>query len=273
MIEPKNECISVKRQMFLLDLPRSTFKYEARGESNQNQTLMRLLDNEYSRTPFYGVLKWKEFFGRKGFRVNEKRIRRLKNKLGLRTLFPRRKWRGTVDKESQKHPYLLRDMEINKPNQVWSTDITYIKLDGRSYYLTAILDWYSRYVVGWEISKSMGSDFCQTTLMDALRQSSPEIFNSDQGSQYTATGFVNILKKNRIAVSMDGKGRCFDNIRMERFWRSIKCEEIYLKEYNSFVELKKGIGDYIEFYNRSRFHQNLGYRTPAEVYYEGQGES
>jgi len=256
----------MKRQRELLDLPRSTWVYQPRGESDENRLLMRLMDENYAQSPCFGVWKWTEFFEREGYRVNHKRVRRLKKKLGLRTLFPKKKWKSLTDKEHKKYPYLLKDIEIDKPNQVWATDITYVKLDGKNYYLTAILDWHSRYVISWDLSKTMASEFCQTTLQSALAIAIPEVFNTDQGTQFTAEGFINILKENKIAISMDGRGRCFDNIRMERFWRSIKCEEIYLKEYNSFMEMKKGIGDYIEFYNHKRFHQSLGYRTPAEVY-------
>jgi putative transposase len=270
-VELENTGISMRRQCELLSLPRSTWKYEKKGESVENLMLMKIIDENYSRTPFYGVRKWTVFLNLEGFTVNHKRVGRLKNKLGLSTLFPKKKWKSSVNKEHKKYPYLLQELEIDRPNQVWSMDITYIKMEGKNYYLTAVLDWHSRYILGWELSKTMESGFCQAVLLSALNISNPEIFNTDQGSQFTADGFVNILLDNKIEISMDGKGRCFDNIRMERFWRSIKVEEIYLKEYNSFSELKKSIGEYILFYNNERFHQSLDYRTPAEVYFEKQG--
>lgn len=280
MIEPDNPRIPVLRQCWLVELPYSSWKYESKArlkdESEENLHIMRRLNEIYTEHPFYGIRKLSVLLRAEGYSVNCKRVRRLKNKLGLKTLYPKKKWRGMTNKEHVKYPYLLKKLEIVAPDQVWSTDITYIKAGGRNYYLTAVIDWYSRYVVSWELSKTMESDFCQRALNEALNTASPEIFNTDQGSQFTAEDFVKILTKNGINVSMDelkastvyGKGRCFDNIIMERFWRTIKYEEIYLNEDVSFGELWQRIGKYMEFYNTERIHQSLGYRTPAEVYYD-----
>jgi len=244
----------------------STWKYSARGERPENVLLMKRLGELYLKFPFYGVRKLSVVL-----KANPKRIRRLKNKLGLKTLYPKKKLRGTVNTAHPKYPYLLRNLRIAEPDHVWSTDITYLKVNGQNVYLTAVIDWHSRYVLSWELSKTLEGEFCQSALKTALASAKPEIFNTDQGVQFTSERFVSILRERNIRVSMDGKGRCFDNILMERFWRTLKYEEIFLKEYESFEELRESIGRFIEFYNRERVHQSLGYRTPAEVYYADKG--
>jgi putative transposase len=233
------------------------------GESETNLSLMKRLEELYIERPFYGVRKLSVMLG-----ANPKRVRRLKNKMGLKTLYPKKKWRGMTKAERPKYPYLLKNLEIDEPDRVWTTDITYLRVNGRNYYLTAVMDWHSRYVLSWELSKTMEGEFCRTALGNALETGKPEIFNTDQGVQFTSGSFVSMLTNRNIRVSMDGKGRCFDNIVMERFWRTVKYEEVFLKEYDSFEDLRKGIERFIDFYNWERIHQGLGYRTPAEVYFD-----
>lgn len=233
MIEPDHKRISVSRQAELLNLPRSSY-YRwikgGKGETDENLDLMRLIDEEYTRRPFYGSRKMRDYLRRQGYRVNRKRVRRLMRLMGLRSLAPT----PDTSKPAPEHkvyPYLLRGMEINRPNQVWCTDVTYIRLRGGFVYLVAIMDWYSRKVLSWEVSASMEASFCVSALERALRlYPAPEIFNSDQGSQFTSKDFTGTLKDAGVTISMDGKGRCMDNIFIERLWRSVKYEEIYLKD-------------------------------------------
>jgi putative transposase len=226
---------------------------------------MRLLDEQYLQCPFYGRDKHTKELRKKGYPVNHKRVWRLMKKLGIIARIPGpHTSRG--NKEHEKYPYLLRGLEINKANQVWATDITWIPTVIGSLYLVAVLDLYSRFIISWRLSNSMEAEFCIEALEDALSQGKPEIFNSDQGSQFTAERFTRMLKKNQIRISMDGKGRYVDNIFVERFWRSLKYEEVYPKEYESGEEAYFGISAYIDFYNEKRVHQGLGYNTPATVY-------
>lgn len=227
---------------------------------------MRMLDEQYLQCPFYGRTKHTKELRKKGFIVNHKRVWRLMKKLGIisRTPGPHTS-RGNT--EHEKYPYLLKGLDINKINQVWATDITWIPTVLGSLYLVAVLDLYSRFIISWKLSSSMEVNFCIEALEEALKQGKPEIFNSDQGSQFTAESFTRVLKKNEIQISMDGKGRYVDNIFVERFWRSLKYEEVYPREYESGEEAYHGISEYIDFYNEKRIHQGLGYSTPAEVYY------
>ena len=255
------------RQCELLGLPRSSFYYEARPESVYNLALMRLLDEQYVRTPFYGVPRMTAWLRTQGHAVNPKRVRRLLRKMGLEAIYPKR--RLSVKNQSHRvYPYLLRGLEISRPGQVWATDITYIRLRRGFAYLVAILDWYSRYVVAWDLSLSLEAEFCVSTLERALDTSKPEIFNSDQGSQFTSETFTKRLESAGVSISMDGRGRVFDNIFVERLWRSVKYEEVYLKDYCDVREAREGLGRYFRFYNEERLHQSLGYRTPAVVYAE-----
>jgi putative transposase len=236
-----------------------------KGESEYNVELMRLLDEQYTKTPFYGVEKMTECLRNEGHAVNEKRVRRLMRKMGLEAIFPKRK--TTVSSsENRVYPYLLKGLEIVRPDQVWASDITYIRLAKGFVYLVAILDWFSRYVVAWELSISLDPDFCVAALRRALAKACPEIFNSDQGSQYTSGPFTDVLKSAGIQISMDGRGRVFDNIMVERLWRSVKYEEVYLKDYTNPRDAQKQLGLYFEFYNEERFHESLDYRRPGDVY-------
>lgn len=272
MIEPGNEQISVSRQTELLALARSSY-YRwvegGKGEAAENLELMRLIDEEYTRRPFYGTRKMRDYLRRAGHPVNRKRIQRLMRLMGLSSVAPT----PDTSKPAAEHkvyPYLLRGKEINRSNQVWCTDLTYIRLKGGFVYLVAIMDWYSRKVLSWEVSASMEDSFCVSALERALRlYPAPEIFNSDQGSQFTSKHFTGVLKEAGITISMDGKGRCMDNIFIERLWRSVKYEEIYLKEYETVDALIQSLSKYFDFYNQERPHQTFGEATPEEVYRQG----
>ena len=268
MIEPDHPRISVRKQCELLGLPRSSYYREPAGESEENLELMRLIDEEYTRHPFYGSRKMKKYLRELGYKVNRKRVQRLMNLMGLSSIAPRK--RTTVPGEGHKiYPYLLRNLDINRPGLVWASDITYIRLRGGFVYLTVVMDWYSRYVLSWEVSVTMDEHFCVSALERALRlHDKPDIFNTDQGSQYTGAAFTGELKDHGIRISMDGKGRAMDNIMVERLWRTVKYEDIYIKDYETVEDLKKGLRQYFWFYNNERPHQSLGDKTPAEVYFE-----
>jgi len=265
MIEVEHPVLSVRRQCDLLALARSGLYYEPQGESAENLALMRLLDEAYTAWPFYGVRKMTAHLAREGQAVNVKRVRRLMRLMGLEAIYPRK--RLSVPGEGHKrYPYLLRGVEIVRPDQVWSADITYIRLRRGFLYLAAILDWYSRYVLSWTLSSSLDAAFCVGALEEALARGRPEVFNSDQGVQFTSEGFTRILESRGIAISMDGRGRVFDNIFSERLWRTVKYEEVYLKDYADPREAREGLRAYFRFYDEQRPHQALKYRTPAEVY-------
>lgn len=268
MIEPEHTCLSVSRQCELLRLPRASY-YRASvtsGESDENLQLMNLIDEEYTKHPFYGSRKMRDYLRRSGYQVNRKRIQRLMGLMGLQSIAPK----PNISKPAPQHkiyPYLLKGLLINRPNQVWCTDITYVRLSGGFVYLVAVMDWYSRKVLSWEVSTSMEDNFCVAALERALRlYPKPEIFNTDQGSQFTGNSFTGVLKDHGIRISMDGKGRAMDNIFIERLWRSVKYEDIYTKEYVTVDELKKGLRTYFHFYNTERPHQTFDGATPLEVY-------
>lgn len=231
--------------------------------------MMDLLDAQYTETPFYGVNKMTEFLRRQGYAVGRDHVRTLLRKMGLEAVYAK----PNLSKPHPEHvvyPYLLKDIDIMRANQVWSTDITYIRLTQGFAYLTAIIDWYSRYVLSWRLSNTLDSSFCVEALEEALfRYGSPEIFNSDQGSQFTSKDFIGILTRNGISISMDGRGRAFDNIFVERLWRTVKYENVYISGYINIPEARGGLGKYFEIYNTKRFHQSLAYRTPLEVYKGG----
>jgi putative transposase len=227
---------------------------------------MRLIDEQYLRTPFYGYLKMTEYLRqKKEYQVNHKRVYRLMNQMGLRAVAPR-PHTSRPNPEHKIYPYLLRGVDITHCNQVWSADITYVPMQRGFMYLVAVLDWYSRYVLSWEVSNTLDGDFCLLALERALQRGQPEIFNTDQGGQFTANAFTARLEKAQIKISMDGKGRAFDNIFIERLWRTVKYENIYLSDYDTGLDLVVGLADYFDFYNHERFHQSLAYRTPVQVY-------
>jgi putative transposase len=257
--------ISLRRQCELLGVNRSGLYYEPLGESQENLRLMRLLDEQYTRAPFYGSRKMVEWLGARGFDVNRKRIARLMALMGIEAVYP--KPRLSQPGEGHRiYPYLLRGVEVKRVNQVWSTDITYIRMAQGFVYLVAVMDWFSRYVLSWSLSLSMEIEFCVEALKSALRRGRPDIFNSDQGSQFTSEKFTGELAAREIAISMDGRGRCMDNIFIERLWRSLKYEEVYLKDYTSVGEARACIEKYFRFYNQERLHQSLEYRTPAALW-------
>ncbi len=253
-------------QCELLGLSKSTLYYKAKGISEYELKLMELIDEQFTETPFYGIRRMTVALDRMGYKVNKKRVQRLMRTMGLAAIYPKKR-PTRASKDHKVYPYLLRDVKIIRPNQVWSTDITYIRLKGGFVYLVAIIDWFSRYVLSWELSITLESSFCLTALDRALLSAKPEIFNSDQGSQFTANSFTEILLGNDIKISMDGRGRVFDNIFVERLWRSLKYERIYLNDYQTVPEVAEGVGSYFDFYNQRRPHQSLDYMTPAEVHF------
>jgi len=229
---------------------------------------MRLIDEQYLKTPFYGWPRMTAHLRRQGHEVNHKRVQRLMRLMCLQAIYPKR--RTSVAAPGHRvYPYLLRNLAITKPNQVWSTDITYIPMRHGFMYLVAIIDWYSRYVVTWQLSNTLDGRFCLEALDRALAQARPEVFNTDQGAQFTALAFTSRLESAEVRISMDGRGRALDNVFVERLWRSVKYEHVYLYEYALVTELEKGLNDYFTFYNRERLHQSLSYQTPAEVYFAG----
>jgi putative transposase len=265
LIEPAHPDLSVLRQCQLLALPRSSYYYEAQGESEYNHWLMRLLDEQYTKTPFYGSPRMTAWLQQQGHSVNHKRVERLMSGMGLQAIYPK----PNLSKPTPGHrlyPYLLRDVKIERADQVWSCDITYIRMQSGFVYLMAVIDWFSRYVLSWSLSLSLEVDFCLEALEAALGRGKPQVFNTDQGSQFTSDAFTGRLQRAGIAISMDGRGRALDNIFVERLWRTVKYEEVYLHSYESVRQAKERLGAYLRFYNEERLHQSLGYRTPAASY-------
>jgi len=264
-IEPGHPALSVVAQCDLLGLSRSTLYERAAAPSALNLELMRRLDEEYTAHPFYGSRRMTAVLRRAGYPVNRKRVQRLMAELGLAVIYPR-PGLSQPNPEHRLYPYLLRGVTVTGPDHVWSTDITYIRLNRGFVYLVAILDWYSRKVLGWRLSNTLETRFCLDCLEEALQPCRPRIFNTDQGAQFTSTGFTSRLVQAGIQISMDGRGRCHDNIFVERLWRSVKYEEVYPNAYDTPDNAYRGLHQYFNFYNDQRPHQALGYRTPAEVY-------
>jgi putative transposase len=265
-INPTHSRLSVRRQCQLLGLAPASYYYQAQPESPENLFYMRWLDQEYTDRPFYGVRKMTAGLQLQGHAVGPKRVRRLLRAMGLMAVYPKPRL-SLNPLAHQRFPYLLQGVTIVRPNQVWSTDITYIRLQGGFVFLAAVLDWYSRYVLAWELSITLEADFCVRALERALRDQRPEIFNTDQGVQFTSAQFQAPLLAAQVRVSMDGRGRAFDNIFVERLWRSVKYEEVYLKDYRSVAEAREGLHRYFPFYNEKRIHQALDYRTPHHVHF------
>jgi putative transposase len=261
-IEPEHNRLTIARQCALLGLTRSTWYYRPAGESAENLALLRRIDEQYLRTPFYGSRKLSRVFG-----VSRKRIQRLMRTMGIEAIYPKRRttWPAAGHKI---YPYLLRDVEVTRPDQVWASDITYVPLRHGFLYLVAVMDWYSRYVLSWRLSNTLTGSFCLEALDEALGRAKPEIFNSDQGSQFTASTFTSRLESHGVAISMDGRGRAIDNVFIERLWRSVKYEEVYLRDYTDGWQAEASLATYLRFYNEERIHQALGYRTPLEIYRE-----
>ncbi len=266
IIEKTNPTLSISRQAKLLTLSRSSIYYAGRIDPEELKRL-RALDAAYTKYPFYGSrrlqLVLKDDYQIAICREQTQRLMRL---LGIQALYP--KQRTTIPTPGhQIYPYLLRNLAIIRPNQVWSTDITYVPLETGFCYLTAILDWFSRYVLSWELSATLETEFCVRALKSALAKAISEIHNSDQGSQFTSLEYTGLLKTNKIQISMDGRGRCLDNIFTERLWRTVKYEDIYLKRYRTIEETYEGLQRYFSFYNNQRRHQSLNYKTPEEMYF------
>jgi len=268
LIEPGHAELSIRRQCELLGLSRSSLYYEPAEETSENLRLMRLLDKQYTDCPFYGSRRMTAWLVQQGQAVNRKRVQRLLRIMGLEAIYPKPRL-SVAGRGHRIYPYLLRGVRIERPDQVWSTDITYVPLPAGFMYLAAIIDWYSRYVLAWRLSNTLDGLFCQEMLDEALSGGRPEVFNTDQGVQFTAEAFTSRLQSAGVAVSMDGRGRCLDNVFVERLWRTVKYENIYLQGYESVPELEKGLGQYFPFYNHERLHQALAYRTPAAVYGSG----
>ena len=265
LIEPGHVQISIRRQCELVGLNRASYYYQAAKESGLNLELMRKIDEQYLKTPFYGWPRMTDYLHKQGYQINHKRVQRLMQKMGIQAIYPQP--RPKQQRQQHKiYPYLLNEVDIVQPNQVWSTDITYLPLQNGFMYLVAVIDWYSRYILAWELSNTLDGHFCQVALQQALAQGQPQIFNTDQGVQFTATAFTTILEQAHIQISMDGWGRALDNIFIERFWRTLKYEDIYLHNYPSVPDLWAGLQRYFTFYNLERPHQSLDYRTPAEVH-------
>ena len=265
MIEVGHAELSVRRQCELLGLNRSSLYYEAAGETAENLRLMRLIDEEYTAHPFFGGRRMTAWLVRQGEAVNRKRVQRLLRLMGLEAIYPKPRL-SVAGRGHRTYPYLLRDANVERADQVWSTDITYVPMASGFMYLAATIDWYSRYVIAWRLSNTLDGSFCLEMLEEALGRGRPEVFNTDQGVQFTAQAWTGRLESAGVAVSMDGRGRCLDNVFVERLWRSVKYEDVYLRCYEAAPELERGLGRYFRFYNEERLHQSLDYRTPWEVY-------
>lgn len=269
LVDKENKTISLVRQSEMLGISRSSLYYQPTPISEKDKQIMDLIDRIYTDCPYYGNrrIKW-ELNKTYGLRIGRDHARTLMNIMGLQALYPK----PNTSKPGKNHkiyPYLLRGVKIIKPNQVWSADITYVRLLTGWAYLIAIIDWFSRYVINWQLSNTLEIDFCLDCLNRALDDNKikPSVFNSDQGSQFTSVQFTDILNQNRINISMDGRGRCLDNIFVERLWRTVKQENIYLNDYQNILETKNGLNQYFTFYNNQRRHQSLNYETPAQIYY------
>lgn len=265
MIDGKH-ALPVKRQCQLLDLNRSSVYYQPVGVSDEDLRLMRLVDEIHLKRPFYGSRRIRDDLQDLGYSVNRKKVRRLMRQMGIMALYPKANT-SRPGKGHKIYPYLLKGLRIDRPNQVWATDISYIPMARGFVYVVAIMDWTSRKVLAWRVSNTLDADFCVDALEEAIsRYGAPDIFNTDQGAQFTSDAFTGVLKTAGIRISMDGKGRWVDNVFVERLWRSLKYEEVYLKAYETVAEARLGIGEYFRFYNGKRRHQSLNRRTPDQVY-------
>ena len=259
--------MSIREQCRLLGVSRSTLYSRPRGAKAEDLLVMRRLDELYTATPFYGVERMTAALRRDGLRIGHNRVRRLLRRMGLETLYPKPRLSVPGGPEHQIYPYRLRGLRLDHPNHVWSADITYIRLSQGFVYLVVLLDWFSRYVLSWSLSATLDAWFCVQALREALRTARPQVVNTDQGCQFTSGAWLAELTAAGVTISMDGRGRAFDNIFTERLWRSVKYEEVYLKDYGAVDEAREGLTAYFGFYNTARPHQALDYRTPAEVHF------
>ena len=273
MVEPANTNLSVGKQCRLLSISRSSFYYRPKGETALNLALMRQIDEQFLETPFFGVRQMTWHLRNEGHQVNEKRIRRLMRLMGLMPIYQKPDT-SKAAKGHKTYPYLLRGLRVDRPNQVWCADITYLPMRRGFLYLVTIMDWHTRKVLAWRISNTMEADFCVDALNETIaRFGPPEIMNTDQGSQFTSFAWTDRLRRSGVRISMDGKGRFLDNIFVERLWRSLKYECVYLHAWETGSEAKAGVGKWIEFYNRKRPHSALGGKPPAVIYWLGKGET
>lgn len=260
--------LTISRQCELLKVARSSFYYQAQGPSDEELSLLRLIDEQYLKTPFYGSRRMTVVLRQQGYAVNRKRVQRLMRQLGLEAIYPKPRL-SQPHPEHQVYPYLLRNLAVTHANHVWCTDITYLPVLKGHFYLGAMMDWFSRKVLSWRISNTLDVAFCVEALQEAIAHyGAPEIFNSDQGSQFTSNSFTGCLKSAGVQISMDGRGRCHDNIFIERLWRSLKYELIYLMAFENGKHLNKEVCQWMDWYNQERPHQALNYRTPEIVYWE-----
>lgn len=266
MIDPHHEKLSISCQCRLLKVSRSCFYYEKAGESEYNINLMNEIDRAYMKWPFMGVRQMRRYLVSLGYAVGNKRVRRLMRLMGLMAIY--QKPRTSIpDSSNWKYPYLLDNLTINRSNQVWCADITYIPMRKGFLYLVAVMDWHSRKILSWRLSNTLETDFCVQAVEEAIESyGHPEIFNTDQGSQFTSFAFTHLLSGSGIKISMDGRGRCMDNIFIERLWRSLKYENVYLHAYENGMEARMGISEWFDFYNNIRPHSSLGGMTPKEYY-------
>lgn len=268
-IDPAHASISIARQAELVGVSRSGLYYEP-TVSTEDVLAMNALDKIYTGYPFYGSRRLRVTLARdNGIMIGRDHVRRLMDEMGLEAIYPKKMRGSEPNEEHKKYPYLLKNLSVISPNQVWGTDITYIPLAKGFCYLVALIDWYSRYVVAWQIAETLHMDFCLENLNRALAVATPSIHNSDQGSHFTSPAYTSILTDKGIRVSMDGRGRCMDNIFTERLWRTVKYEDVYIKSYATAADARAGLGNYFPFYNKKRPHQSLGYRTPEELYRGG----
>jgi putative transposase len=267
LVEPRHAKLSISRQCELIELSRSSYYFKAQKLQEEDYSMISRIDEIFTDHPYYGTRRMSKLLGSLGHTIGRKKVRKYYEIMGIEPIYPKM----NLSRRNQAHkvyPYLLNDYEIKRPNQVWSADITYIRLHQGFVYLVAIIDWYSRYILSWRISISLESDFCVEALGEALsKYEQPTIFNTDQGVQFTSKGFINVLEERNIAISMDGKGRALDNVFIERFWRSLKQEKIYRLVLNTVKEAKVAINEYMSFYNTLRLHQSLGYKTPEHMHF------
>jgi putative transposase len=268
MIDAKDPKLSVSNQCRLLTLNRSTYYYKKKPVKPEDLELMRIIDEQYLKTPSWGTRSMRNYLRRLGYKINRKRVQRLMRLMGLEAIYPKPKT-SRPHPAHKVYPYLLRNMIVERPNQVWTADITYIPMSRGFMYLVAVMDWHSRKVLSWRISNTLDTEFCVEAVEEALaRYGGPEIFNTDQGAQFTSSDFTELLKSHKVQISMDGRGRVQDNIFIERLWWTLKYQYLYLWSFNDGTELRQGLGQWFEFYNTERSHQALDNLTPDEVYFD-----
>lgn len=268
MVEPDHPTLSIVGQCDLLGISRSGYYYRPRDVSDNDLACMRMMDEVFLKRPFFGARRLCDALRDQGVTIGRKHTSTLMRQMGIEAIYPKKRL-SLQNKENRVFPYLLRNLDITHPDQVWASDITYVRLRHSYAYLVAVMDWYSRYVLSWELSMSLESGFCISALENALAVSTPEIFNTDQGSQFTSAAFTDVLKGAEVRISMDGRGRAFDNIMIERLWRTLKYEEVYVRDYAHFFAARDRLREYLAFYNTERRHSSLNGQTPHAAYWAG----